>query len=203
MEQPEITIRALRSGRFVACLPGSERIGPTVESEEAAKAGFCPLALRWVLRSVFPYIPQACGALLSGGKPGNAGGRRFATDPLFIKDGNTSRKLDHARGQIQDWKRYLEDNLATVQREIGLVGISANPNSIVVIGRSESLAEDNRRKLVTIENEAPRLKIMTYDDVYANAKAVVENVLGPLWNVQGNTQIYYLSEPGPSLESGV
>ena len=38
MEQPEITIRELRSGRFVACLPGSERIGPTVDSQEKAEA---------------------------------------------------------------------------------------------------------------------------------------------------------------------
>ena len=37
MEQPEITIRELRSGRFVACLPGSERIGPTVDSREKAE----------------------------------------------------------------------------------------------------------------------------------------------------------------------
>lgn len=32
----EITIREVR-GRFVACLPGSERIGPTVDSHEAAE----------------------------------------------------------------------------------------------------------------------------------------------------------------------
>jgi len=33
---------------------------------------------------------------------------------------------------------------------------------------------------------------MTYDDVLIAAKTVVENILGPLWNVQGSTQIYYL-----------
>ena len=38
MEQPEITIRELRSGRFVACLPGSERIGATVDSRAKAEA---------------------------------------------------------------------------------------------------------------------------------------------------------------------
>ena len=37
MEQSEITIRELRSGRFVACLPGSERIGPTVDSRVEAE----------------------------------------------------------------------------------------------------------------------------------------------------------------------
>jgi len=115
-----------------------------------------------------------------------------STDSLFLKDGHPSRELNHARGQIQDWKRYLEDNLATVQRELGLQGVSASPRSLIVMGRSATLSPDNRRKLVTIENEAPKLKVMTYDDVLENAKAVVENLLGPLWNVQGNTKIYHL-----------
>jgi len=111
---------------------------------------------------------------------------------LFIKNGDTWRKLNHAKGQILDWKRYIEDNLSTVQTELGLTGISANPNSLVVIGRSHSLSRENRRKLVSIENQCPKVKIMTYDDVYENSKAVIENLLGPLWDVGGNTQIYYL-----------
>lgn len=115
-----------------------------------------------------------------------------STDVLFIKDGHSSRELNHARGQVQDWKRYLEDNLSTVQREIGLAGISSNPKALIVMGRSASLTDENRRKLMTLENEAPRLKVMTYDDIFVNAKAVAENLLGPLWNNQGNTRVYYL-----------
>ena len=112
---------------------------------------------------------------------------------LFKKDGHTTQDLNHARGQLQDWKRYIEDNRATVERELGLADISTNPRCMIVIGRSASLSADNRRKLTTLENEAPRLKIMTYDDIYESAKAVIENLFGPLWNVEGNTQIYYLS----------
>lgn len=33
---------------------------------------------------------------------------------------------------------------------------------------------------------------MTYGDIYETAKAVVENLLGPLFGIEGNTQIYYL-----------
>jgi hypothetical protein len=106
-------------------------------------------------------------------------------------------QLNHARGQIQDWRRYLEDNLSTVQRELGLQGISPSPRCLIVIGRVDSLSPENHRKLAVIENEAPRLKILTYDGVLENAKAVAENLLGPLWNVQGNTRIYYL--PAGSL----
>jgi hypothetical protein len=86
----------------------------------------------------------------------------------------------------------LEDNLATVQRELGLTGISTSPKSLLVIGRLQSLTPENRRKLTTMENESPKLKIMTYDDAYENAKSVIENLLGPIWEVPGNTRVYYL-----------
>ena len=118
-----------------------------------------------------------------------------STLKLFLADGHQSHQLTHARDQILDWKRYLEDNLATVQRELGVEGISTNPNSLIVMGRSQSLTSKDRRQLTTIENESPKLKIMTYDDVYENAKAVVENLLGPIWHTSGNTQIYYLKNP--------
>ena len=117
-----------------------------------------------------------------------------STDPLFIKSGDTSSQLNHARNQIVDWRRYIEDNLHTVQKELDLPGISANPRGLVVIGRSHSLNDDNRRKLVSIENDSPKTKIMTYDDVFANAKAIVENLLGPLWLGIGTTEVYYLPD---------
>jgi hypothetical protein len=115
-----------------------------------------------------------------------------STHRLFIADGHTSSELNHARGQITDWRRYLEDNLGTVQRELGLTGISSNPKGLVIIGRSNSLTPENRRKLVAIGNESPTLKVMTYDDVYDNAKAVIENVLGPIVEHTEATQIYFL-----------
>lgn len=116
-----------------------------------------------------------------------------STLQLFRQDGHATAELTHAHGQIVDWKRYLEDNLQTVQRELGLIGITPNPNGLLVIGRSQSLLPQNRRKLQTMTNESPKLRIMTYDDLYENAKAVFENLLGPMWDVGGNTQIFYPS----------
>jgi hypothetical protein len=114
-----------------------------------------------------------------------------STLSLFRQDGHPTADLTHAQGQIVDWKRYLEDNLQTVQRELNLVGISTNPNGLLVIGRSSSLLPKDRRKLQTMMNESPKLRIMTYDDVYENARAVFENLLGPMWDTGGATQIYY------------
>jgi hypothetical protein len=115
-----------------------------------------------------------------------------STHSLFRKDGHAKTELNVAIGQIADWKRYLEDNLRTVQHELGLTGITANPRSLVVIGRSCTLSDENCRKLRVMETERPRLKIMTYDDVYNNATAVIENLLGPVLIPGGNTQIVYL-----------
>jgi hypothetical protein len=121
-----------------------------------------------------------------------------STHRLFNRDGQTSAQLNHACGQIVDWKRYLEDNLRSVQAEKGLLGISVNPKSLVVIGRSDLLTDENRRKLTTLENQHSKLKIMTYDDVYETTKALAENLFGPIWETGPNTEVYYLADGLPS-----
>jgi hypothetical protein len=66
---------------------------------------------------------------------------------LFNRSGHEAADLTTARGQIHDWIRYIQDNKSTVERELKLNGISANPRSLVVIGRSNKLSKENRRKL--------------------------------------------------------
>lgn len=115
-----------------------------------------------------------------------------STDRLFLNSGDESTKLRHARMQIFNWKRYIEDNLSTVQKELKLFGISSNPRGLIIIGRSKSLDEENRRMLTTMHNDSPNIRILTYDDLLVYIKAIVENLLGPLWGELGNTEIYYL-----------
>jgi len=113
-------------------------------------------------------------------------------DPLFTESGEVHHKLKHAQHQVLDWQRYLEDNLGYAQNELGLVGISTNPRFLIVIGRGHMLDERNRRMLTTICNQSPKLRIMTYDDVLSNAKAVVENLVGPIWETHGATRVYQI-----------
>jgi hypothetical protein len=110
---------------------------------------------------------------------------------LFRKDGQQREELTHAFNQIIDWRIYIEDNLRVVQEELGLRGISANPESLIVIGRSASLTEEDRRKIITLQNQIPKLRILTYDDLIQNAKAVAENLFGPLDITGDNVTIYY------------
>jgi hypothetical protein len=111
---------------------------------------------------------------------------------LFRKDGQQRQELTHAINQILDWRVFLENNLDTVREDLGLAGISTNPRSLIVIGRSSSLTEANRLKLTTLQNQTPNLKIITYDELIANAKAVVENLFGPLDIVLSNGDIYFM-----------
>lgn len=42
---------------------------------------------------------------------------------------------------------------------------------------------------------------MTYDDVYDNAKAVFDNLFGPIWEDTGAARIYYLPPDFPRENS--
>lgn len=115
---------------------------------------------------------------------------------LFRKDGQQREELTHAINQIADWVQYIEDNKAQVENELGLVGISTNPRSLIVIGRSECLSDDNRRKLATLANQISKLRILTYDDVLEAARRNLERIFGLLQVVPGeNVEIYFFNPP--------
>ena len=116
---------------------------------------------------------------------------------LFRKDGQQREELTHAINQIADWVQYVTNNKQKVEEELGLVGISTNPRSLVVIGRSASLSEENRRKLVTLQAQHSKLRILTYDDLIASARANLERLLGPLKFVAQNAELYFFKESAP------
>jgi Domain of unknown function (DUF4263) len=102
-----------------------------------------------------------------------------ADDLIFTKSGQLSAKATHARSQIQDWLRYLQDNKATVEREIGLQGISATPSAMVVMGRSAHLNDSNRAKL-RIEHMHSSIEFLTYDELLLRARSNIEQTIGSL-----------------------
>ena len=119
---------------------------------------------------------------------------------LFRKDGQQRQELTHAFNQILDWRVYLESNLGDVRDRLGLSGISSNPKSMIVIGRTATLTEGDRLKLTTLQNQIPNLRILTYDDLIKHAKAVAENLFGPLGIMTSNGEIYFAS-PRPDASS--
>lgn len=111
---------------------------------------------------------------------------------IFRKDGQPRAELTHAFNQILDWHIYLEDHLSAVQDELGFTGISSNPESLIVIGRSASLTDENRRKIAAMQNQVPKLRVLTYEDLLQNAKAVAENLFGPLDITGENVDIAFI-----------
>jgi Domain of unknown function (DUF4263) len=113
---------------------------------------------------------------------------------LFRRNGHQRHEFTHAIGQINDWLSYLADHRADVEAEYDMQGISVSPRGLVVIGRSGGLTDAHRKKISIIQERQPRLRILTYDDVIANARTVFEHILGPLsLIVTGNTQVYFHS----------
>ena len=87
-----------------------------------------------------------------------------STLQLFRQDGHATAELTHAHGQIVDWKRYLEDNLQTVQRELGLSGITPKscrtpgngPVPITTHKRSPQASNNDKRKPETAHHDIRR-----------------------------------------------
>jgi hypothetical protein len=110
---------------------------------------------------------------------------------LFRKDGHPRQALAHAISQIRDWVRHIQGNRAQVEQDLGLAGISVTPRSLVVIGRSASLTEQNRRTLAVMQSEQPRLTILTYDDLILRARTQLERLLGPFFVKGPNVNMYF------------
>jgi hypothetical protein len=108
---------------------------------------------------------------------------------VFRKDGHPRQMLTRAISQIRDWIRYIQDNRAQVEQD--LIGISATPRSLVVIGRSGLLTEENRRILAVMQSEQPRLTILTYDDLVLRARTQLERLLGPFFVKGPNVNMYF------------
>jgi hypothetical protein len=110
---------------------------------------------------------------------------------LFRKDGQQRQELTHAINQITDWVQHIQANKQKVEEETGLAGISTNPRILVVIGRRESLSDENRRKIESLQAQQNKLRIMTYDDVILNAKESLSRILGN-FDIHGeNMDIFY------------
>lgn len=90
---------------------------------------------------------------------------------LFTAGGNPTAHVTHAVQQVEDWQEWIEQNVQTVQRKYPDM---LAPSGLVVIGRSVSLSAADKQKLARRNiNMRGRLKIETYDEVVAKARAYV------------------------------
>jgi hypothetical protein len=101
-----------------------------------------------------------------------------ADHQLFRADGQQAEPVTHAINQVIDWFRYVQDNRDMLVREHDLEGLSTAPRGLVVMGRSNSLSDENKHKLKVIAEMHPRLAVVTYDELLENARTAFMNLFG-------------------------
>lgn len=97
------------------------------------------------------------------------------TSKLFTQKGDQHSELTHAIGQVRDYQNWISENIAYVRGK--LLNIS-EPHGLVIIGRKNSLNENNLRKLRYINQTSHNLKVFTFDDLLANGKQLLKNLRG-------------------------
>ena len=87
--------------------------------------------------------------------------------PVQRQDGLPTSELNHATGQMGDWRHWLMDNLDYARRSkdqngLGLVGIDPRASGLVIIGRRQEYSaryNEIRRRMIDRE----RIVIHSYD----------------------------------------
>lgn len=95
------------------------------------------------------------------------------TDKLFNQNGSFSSNLMEAIAQVRDFQAWVSDTYA--RKKLPEI---KHPEGLVVIGRSSSLNDIEKRRLAE-ENHSRRghIKIVTYDELLDTAKSVHRNII--------------------------
>ncbi len=98
-----------------------------------------------------------------------------STDRVFTKEGQFTSAVTKALAQVRDFQAWVADNIAYAQKK--LPGIR-RPEGLVVVGRHKDLTELDLKRLDE-ENYSRRgyTRIVTYDDLLGQARAVYQNLL--------------------------
>ena len=92
---------------------------------------------------------------------------------ILTKDLVLSGPVNHAIKQTRDWDVWLENNKAYIQNK--LPGFET-PTYLVVIGRGNSLTDDERAYLRSYNREWKNTSLMTYDDVLSRFRSTIGNL---------------------------
>jgi len=95
---------------------------------------------------------------------------------LFTKKGDQTADLTHAIGQVTSWHQWIAQNALYARDKIPNVEA---PYSLIVIGRDAFLTERDRTTLNWINSvNRHQYRIVTYDDLLAEAKALLLKLTG-------------------------
>jgi hypothetical protein len=94
-------------------------------------------------------------------------------DKLFTLGNDFTAEFTHAFGQVLDFQRWVEDH-GEYARSL-MPGI-ASPAGLLVMGRRDSLDDENQGKLMRFVDNSRRIEVMTFDDVLASSESLYKNL---------------------------
>jgi hypothetical protein len=95
-----------------------------------------------------------------------------ASLPIFTESGRLRSHVTHAIQQVEDWLQWWHEHPNDIPR---VLDDSIPPQGLVVIGRSEHLDEQAKRRLLHL-NHNRRVKVLTYDDLLERIEGLIENL---------------------------
>lgn len=94
---------------------------------------------------------------------------------LYNKKGDPTAYLVHAEQQVHDWLLWINESHGYADRNLpGIV----EPKGFVVIGRTESLTMEQKKKLLQRNRiNSGKIEILTYDDLLLRAQTILNYLL--------------------------
>lgn len=96
-----------------------------------------------------------------------------ASHPILTRDFVLSGAVNHAIKQTRDWDVWLEKNKTYLQNK--LPGFET-PNYLVVIGRGDTLTDEEKAYLRSYNREWKNTSLLTYDDVLSQFRSTIANL---------------------------
>ena len=97
-----------------------------------------------------------------------------ASNKLYTINGDQTKELRHAIRQIEDWQRWIHENISYARKK--LKGIT-NPKGLILIGNSRTLNDDDLKRLSYSNSNTRRsYEIITYDDLIEKGKLLIKNL---------------------------
>jgi hypothetical protein len=94
-------------------------------------------------------------------------------DAIFTTQGNFSAAFTHAYGQVLDFQRWVDDDVAYARKSMPEIAI---PRGLLVMGRRTTMSDRQQKKLAQLVSNSARVDVVTFDDLLHQATVVYENL---------------------------
>lgn len=101
-----------------------------------------------------------------------------ASFDVFTQSGDTTAKVNHALGQVSDWRAWLRSNATYAQQSLEVPNLHSECRAIVVIGRGNRFTAEQRKRLESLNLGQQRTEVLTYDDLLIRMRSLIENLRG-------------------------